>query len=70
MGAIYSSRESVSGILDNPATKWDAASDKRVLCQLCGVKSLDFFDTLHPPPKSPGNTALQAGELAGKRRTP
>ena len=39
-------------------------SDKRVLCQPRGLKSLEFLDTLHLPPKTPGNTGLQAGELA------
>ena len=41
-------------------------SDKRVLCncvlcQLSALISLGFFDTLHTPPKTPGNRPLQAG---------
>ncbi len=39
-------------------------SDKKVLCKLCALKSLDFFDTSGPPPKTLGNTGLQAGLLA------
>ena len=39
-------------------------SDKIVLCKPSGLKSLGFFDTLDPPPKTPGNTGLQAGQLA------
>ena len=39
-------------------------SDKNVLCKPSGLKSLDFFDTLHPPPKTPGKRPLQAGQLA------
>ena len=39
-------------------------SDNVVLCKPSGVKSLDFFDTLHPPPKTPGKRPLQAGQLA------
>ena len=39
-------------------------SDKRVLCKLSGLKSLDFFDTLQLPPKTPGNRPLQAPQLA------
>ena len=39
-------------------------SDKKVLCKLPGVISLDFFDTLDPCPKTPGNRPQQAGQLA------
>ena len=39
-------------------------SDKRVLCQPCGLILLGFFDTLRTPPKTPGNRPLQAGQLA------
>ena len=39
-------------------------SDKRVLCQPCALILLDFFDTLQPPPKTPGNRPLQAPQLA------
>ena len=39
-------------------------SDKRVLCKLPALISLDFFDTSGTPPKSPGNTGVQAGQLA------
>ena len=37
---------------------------KRVLCQPCGVILLDFLDTLHHPPKTPGKRPLQAPQLA------
>ena len=43
------------------------ASDNVVLCKPSGVKSLDFFDTLQTPPKSPGNRPQQAGQLAVPR---
>ena len=47
-----------------PAGPGRVASDNGLLCEPCGLKSLDFFDTLQPPPKTPGNTPLQAGQLA------
>ena len=40
------------------------ASDNALLCKLPALKSLDFFDTLQTPPKTPGNRALQALQLA------
>ena len=42
-------------------------SDKKVLCKPSGLISLDFLDTLHPPPKTPGKRGLQAGQLAVPR---
>ena len=39
-------------------------SDKVVLCKPCGLILLGFFDTLHTPRKTLGNTPLQAGQLA------
>ena len=39
-------------------------SDKKVLCKPRGLKSLDFFDTSGPPPKTPRKRPLQAGQLA------
>ena len=41
-----------------------ASDNNIVLCKPCGLKSLGFFDTLDPPPKTPGNRPLQAGLLA------
>ncbi len=47
-----------------PAWPVHVVSDKVVLCKVCGVKSLGFFDAFHTPPKTLGNRPLQAGELA------
>ncbi len=51
---------------DPPAWPVRLGSDNSVLCEPCALKSLEFFDTLHPPPKIPGNTPLQAGQLAAR----
>jgi len=43
------------------------ASDNALFCPLLTLISLDFFTTSGPGPKTPGNSALLAGELAPVR---
>ncbi len=68
---LESPRRENKNLADRPETRPDRAetgrvitSDNVLLCELCGLIFLDFLDTSGPPPKSPGNTALQAGQLA------